>query len=66
MVPIQSLNEILMNMTEPSLNQCYAMIMEEETHRFVSDSKRHGFFLSTRGSGSSSNMNVTGQFQGNT
>ncbi|KAH0714778.1 hypothetical protein KY285_007602 [Solanum tuberosum] len=66
-----------MKTTEPSLNQCYAMIIEEESHRFVSDSGRHGIgegndiaaLWSARGSDSSSssgNIKGTGQFRGST
>ncbi|KAH0694187.1 hypothetical protein KY285_021284 [Solanum tuberosum] len=73
----QSKRQILMKTTEPSLNQGYAMIIEEESHRFVSDSGRHGIgegndiaaFWSARGSDSSrssGNINGTSQFRGST
>jgi len=66
----QSKQQILMKLTEPSLNQCYALIMEEQSHKYVNNSGKHAIgeginiaaFWSARAPNSFSNGKSAGQF----
>lgn len=66
----QSKRQILMKSTEPCLNQYYAMIMEEESYRFISDTGKYALgegnditaFWGARGAGSSGGAKGAGQF----